>query len=145
MIIVHNTSGGNDIKFINREGYNIKVTLTDEVTGDVLEEIIEFTQDGYYTTCTLESDLTDGSRYRLQVLTSDTLTKYIEREEDVSTTVITDELIAFVNETVGDVTTVLYHGILLCTTQDTDSYSINDGKYDETLAPAEETPKYNIL
>tara|TARA_B100000768_G_C10934674_1_gene231097 strand:+ start:136 stop:480 length:345 start_codon:yes stop_codon:yes gene_type:complete len=68
MIIVHNITEGNEIKFIPREGNTTKVILTDEVTGEVTEETLTFTREGYYSVCTIDATLVDQRRYNLKVL-----------------------------------------------------------------------------
>lgn len=68
MIIVHNITEGNEIKFIPREGNTTKVVLTDEVTKDVTEETLTFTKEGYYSVCTIDATLVDQRRYNLKVL-----------------------------------------------------------------------------
>lgn len=70
MIIVSNITGGNAISFILREGAPIKVVLTDEVTGDVIEETPVFSILGYLTQCTISTDLSDQRRYTFVVLDS---------------------------------------------------------------------------
>lgn len=71
MIIVHNITEGNEIKFIPREGNTTKVILTDQVTGDVTEETLTFDKVGYYSVCTIDTTLVDQRRYNLKVLGDD--------------------------------------------------------------------------
>tara|TARA_R110000764_G_scaffold1979_2_gene8671 strand:- start:1669 stop:2013 length:345 start_codon:yes stop_codon:yes gene_type:complete len=68
MIIVHNITEGNEIRFIPRDGNTTKVILTDEVTKDVTEETLTFTKEGYYSLCTIDANLVDQRRYNLKVL-----------------------------------------------------------------------------
>lgn len=68
MIIVSNTTVSNEIKFIPRVGTLTKAVLTDEVTGEVIEESPIFTVDGYYSVCTLIADLVDQRKYNLKIL-----------------------------------------------------------------------------
>ena len=68
MIIVHNITEGNEIKFIPREGNTTKVILTDEVTSEVIEETLTFIREGYYSVCTIDATLVDQRRYNLKVL-----------------------------------------------------------------------------
>tara|TARA_R110002049_G_scaffold3638_2_gene26848 strand:+ start:702 stop:1043 length:342 start_codon:yes stop_codon:yes gene_type:complete len=71
MIIVKNISEGNEIKFIPRDGKINKVVLTDEVTGEVTEEALSFTEEGYYSVCTIQTDLVDHRKYNLKVVGDD--------------------------------------------------------------------------
>jgi hypothetical protein len=109
MIIVSETTGINEIKFIPREGIVFNAILTDEVTGEEVTEALTFTTDGYYTVCSLNTDLVDQRRYNLKIYSSGE----------------------------GSPLELLYNDILFCSTQDNADYSIANGEFDYSAAPQE--------
>ena len=109
MIIVSETTEVNEIRFIPREGIVFNAVLTDEVTNEEVTELLTFTTDGYYTVCSLNTDLIDQRRYNLKIYSSG----------------------------VGAPLELLYNDILFCSTQDNSNYSISNGEFDYSAAPVE--------
>ena len=83
MIIVHNITEGNEIRFIPREGYATTAVLTDQVTGESIEEIVDFTRDGYYSLCTINASLVDQRRYNLKIYSYSVMSSYVTRIDSV--------------------------------------------------------------
>ena len=102
----------NEIKFIPRKGSLQSVIIRDEQTKEEFSYTPDFTQDGYYSLCTIVHNFIESRAYTLRVLDS--------------------------------ASTVLYRGLMFCTTQDVEEYSINKDKYD---VPVEDNSnaKYTII
>ena len=140
MIIVHNITEGNEIRFIPREGYATTAVLTDQVTGESIEEIIDFTREGYYSVCTINASLVNQRKYNLKVYSYLVMSSYVTRIENESGELDSrDCVLDFIKE--NSDTEVIYNGIVFCSTQENTDYSISNGEFIDS-APNESATQF---
>lgn len=140
MIILKSLTS-NEIKFIAREGSPYRISLRDEQTKEETLYSPTFITEDYYTTCEITHNFIEGRSYSIVVLETG-VSRYINRVE-------TD--LGFIEsiDCIGDILNeepelALYRGLMFCTTQKNEDYTMNEGKYD---IPEEDNTnaKYNII
>ena len=144
MIIVHNITEGNEIRFIPREGYATTAVLTDQVTGESIEETVDFTRDGYYSLCTINASLVDQRRYNLKIYSYSVMSSYVTRIESENGELDSKECaLDFIKE--NSDTEVLYNGIVFCSTQDNADYSISNGEFNYDSVQDDSASQFIII
>ena len=140
MIILKSLTS-NEIKFIAREGSPYVIVLRDEQTKEETLYSPTFITEDYYTICEITHNFLENRAYSIVVLETG-VSRYITR---VETDLGFIESIECVEDILSEEPELaLYRGLMFCTTQDNEDYTMNEGKYD---VPEEDntSPKYKIL